>query len=99
MTVSEWEGFGREKLGEGDTTSEAEGIGDRSARRRAESVVDFTAKVRIDVAVVGQDRVNTVVEAIPRAAHTGNRGDGKIFAWQLARALRVRTFEEGAVAL
>ena len=99
MTVSECQGFGREKLGEGDSTSEAERVGDRSARRRTESVVDFTSKVRIEVAVAGQDRVNTVVEMIARTAHTGNRGDGKVFAWQLARVVRVRTFEEGAVAL
>ena len=99
MTVSECQGFGREKLGASDSTSEAEGIGDTSARRRTESVVDFTSKVRIEVAVAGQDRVNTVVEAIARTGHTGNRGDGKVFAWQLARVVRVRTFEEGAVAL
>lgn len=99
MTVSACQGFGREKLGEGGSTSEAEGIGDRSARRRTESVVDFTSKVRIEVAVAGQDRVNSVVEAIARTAHTGNRGDGKVFAWQLGRVVRVRTSEEGAPAL
>ena len=99
MTVSECQGFGREKLSEGDSPSEAERISDRSDRRRREFVVDFTSKVRIEVAVAGQDRVDAVVETITRTAHTGNRGDGKVFAWQLGRAVRVRTFDEGAAAL
>ena len=91
MTVSECRGYGRGKL---DPT------GDSGARETPnEGLIDFTAKVRVEVAVAGQATAERVIEAIARTAHTGNRGDGKVFSWPLARAVRVRTFEEGEPAL
>lgn len=94
MTVSECRGFGRGRVA--DKVRATEG-GD--GLRVAAEVVDFTAKLRIDVAVAGRARADAVVDTIARAAHTGRRGDGKIFLWQLARALRVRTSEEDSQAL
>ena len=95
MTVSDCRGFGRGKLApESDDA-------DRNRPREGESddLVDFTAKVRLEVAVVGDDRAQAVIDAIARAARTGRKGDGKIVAWPVARALRIRTLEEGADAL
>ncbi|MEO8561007.1 MAG: P-II family nitrogen regulator [bacterium] len=95
MTVTAVRGFGREKLE------------DRAAAHRAparggpahEPLDDFTAKLRLDIAVTGRVRADEVAAVIARAAHTGNRGDGKIFLWPLARVIRVRTMEEGHRAL
>ncbi|MFN7943080.1 MAG: P-II family nitrogen regulator [Thermoanaerobaculia bacterium] len=94
MTVSECRGFGHGKVA--DEPPDGEG---GAGHRVAAGIVDFTAKVRLDVAVAGRARADAVVETIARAAHTGRRGDGKIFLWQLARAVRVRTSEEDRRAL
>ena len=95
MTVSECGGYGRGKL---DPTNDP-GV-DAGAREASNpGLVDFTAKVRVEVAVAGRATAERVVEAIARTAHTGNRGDGKVFAWPLGRAVRVRTFDDGAAAL
>lgn len=97
MTVTDCRGFGREKLRpqEEDEPGRSGWVG----RRDDADVVDFTAKVRLEVAVAGGERAETVVETIARAAHTGRRGDGKILTLPLARAVRVRTGEEHAAAL
>ena len=101
MTVSACRGFGREKLvdevpGEGNR-----GESEASAKRHGADVdvIDFTEKVKLEIAVAGRDRADVVIETIARTAHTGNRGDGKIFAWPVAREVRVRTFDEDASAL
>lgn len=99
MTVSECRGFGHGKVG-GEVPVDDVDAGARIARRETElGVSDFTDKVKLEVAVASRERAQAVVAAIATAAHTGNRGDGKIFAWSVARAVRVRTFEEGARAL
>ena len=61
-------------------------------------IVDFTDKVRVEVAAP-DDAVDAVVEAIVRAAHSGRRGDGKIFVLPLERAVRIRTRERDGEAL
>lgn len=90
MTVTTVRGFGQEKLS------------DRAAsatHKPREAIDDFTGKLRIDVVVAGRRLANAVTAAIASAAHTGNRGDGKIFVWPLTRVVRVRTMEEGTDAL
>ena len=79
MTVTEVKGFGRQK-------------GHTELYRGAEYVVDFVPKVKLEVAVE-ESRVDQVVEAIVQAAQTGKVGDGKIFIYDLARAVRIRTGE------
>jgi len=49
--------------------------------------------------VVPDDMVNSVVDAIQAAARTGKIGDGKIFIYDLERAIRIRTGEIGPSAL
>jgi nitrogen regulatory protein P-II 2 len=43
--------------------------------------------------VVRSDRVDMIIDAISGAAKTGQIGDGKIFAFELEQAVRVRTGE------
>jgi nitrogen regulatory protein PII len=54
--------------------------------------------VKVEV-VVGDASLNGVVEAITRAARTGEIGDGKIFVYNLESALRIRTGEKGEAAV
>lgn len=60
--------------------------------------VDMLPKVKIEV-VVADSAVDKVIEAIRKAAYTGNIGDGKIFLIPVADAIRVRTGERGDQAL
>src|SRR5213594_3889301 len=65
LTVSEVKGFGRQK-------------GHTELYRGAEYVVDFLAKVKLEI-IVEDAKASAVVEAILNAARTGRIGDGKIF--------------------
>ena len=85
VTVTEVKGFGRQK-------------GHKELYRGAEYMIDFVPKVRIDV-VVADELVPSVIDAIGRAAHTGKVGDGKIFVYDVAEAVRLRTGERGDLAL
>jgi nitrogen regulatory protein PII len=85
ITVTEVKGFGRQK-------------GHTELYRGAEYVVDFLPKVKVEVAVT-DDQVEPVVEAIIKATSTGKIGDGKIFVYDLAQVVRIRTGETGADAL
>jgi nitrogen regulatory protein P-II 2 len=85
MTVSEVRGYGRQK-------------GHAEIYRGAEYQIHFVPKAKIEVAVDDQ-QVRGVVEAIARVANTGKIGDGKIFVFELADAIRIRTGEAGPSAL
>ncbi|HKG98549.1 MAG TPA: P-II family nitrogen regulator [Pyrinomonadaceae bacterium] len=82
MTVSDVRGFGREK-----STHDA-----RAPHRVIEDFVEYVKKARIEV-VAHDDMVEQIVETIVRVAHTGNRGDGKVFVWSVERAVRIMTGE------
>jgi nitrogen regulatory protein PII len=92
MTIMPVRGFGQEKL---DNRRE-DPTGNPHSR---EALDDFTEKLRLEIAVNGRHSADDVAAVIARAAHTGNRGDGKIFLWQISRVIRVRTLEEGQLAL
>ena len=79
LTVTEEKGFGRQK-------------GHTELYRGAEYVVDFLPKVKVEV-VVSDNLVETVTEAIIKAARTGKIGDGKIFVSSVEQAIRIRTGE------
>lgn len=67
--------------------------------RGGESVtVDMLPKVKVEV-VVADIAVDRAIDAIVRAARTGNIGDGKIFVIPVDEAIRVRTGERGEVAV
>lgn len=85
VTVTEVKGFGRQK-------------GHTELYRGAEYVIDFLPKIKLEVAVA-DDQADAVVEAIMQAAGTGKIGDGKIFVWDLDKAVRIRTGELDVDAL
>ena len=85
ITVTEVKGFGRQK-------------GHTELYRGAEYVVDFLPKVKVE-AVVDDDQVERVVEAIEAAAKTGRIGDGKIFVMPVEQAIRIRTGDRGSDAI
>eukprot|EP01013_Petalomonas_cantuscygni_P029299 TRINITY_DN5435_c0_g1_i1.p1 TRINITY_DN5435_c0_g1~~TRINITY_DN5435_c0_g1_i1.p1 ORF type:complete len:162 (+),score=40.50 TRINITY_DN5435_c0_g1_i1:93-578(+) len=85
LSVVEVKGFGRQK-------------GHTELYRGAEYVVDFLPKVKIEV-VLGDDQVDTAIEAIVAAAKTDKIGDGKIFVSPVEQAIRIRTGESGEDAL
>ena len=59
---------------------------------------DTTAKVKLEI-VVADALVGNVVSAIQKHAHTGNRGDGKIFVINVADVIAIRSGERGEKAL
>ena len=85
LTVTEVKGFGRQK-------------GHTELYRGAEYVVDFLPKVKIE-AVVTDDILDRVLEAIQKSARTGKIGDGKIFVVDIEQVIRIRTGEEGEAAV
>jgi len=85
MTVSEVRGFGRQK-------------GHTELYRGGEYTVDFLPKIKIEV-VIDDAMVERSVDAIRKAAGTGNIGDGKIFVHPVDTAVRIRTGERDESAL
>src|ERR1700750_1442474 len=79
MTVSEVQGYGRQK-------------GHTEIYRGAEYKIAFLPKVKIE-AVVADDQVAGVVAAIQQIANKGSIGDGKIFVLEVLDAVRIRTGE------
>jgi len=85
MTVSEVQGFGRQR-------------GHTEVYRGAEYTVSFVPKTRIEVLVDDADAAR-VIDAIVTAASTGAIGDGKVWSTPVDEVVRVRTGERGAEAL
>ncbi len=85
MTVTEVKGFGRQK-------------GHTEIYRGAEYAVDFLPKVKIEI-VVPDNAVESAIESIIKAAHTGKIGDGKIFVTNVEQVVRIRTGETGEEAV
>ena len=85
LTVTEARGFGRQK-------------GQKEIYRGAEYEISFLPKIRIEVAVA-DDLAEQVVDTIRTAAATGQIGDGKIFVFEVQKAVRIRTGETDNDAL
>jgi nitrogen regulatory protein P-II 1 len=85
LTVSEVQGFGRQK-------------GHTEVYRGAEYTVDLVPKVRVEILVDDIDADKTV-DAVVEAARTGKIGDGKVWVTSLGTVVRVRTGERDADAL
>lgn len=60
--------------------------------------VDMLPKVKLEVVVRDAD-TKKVVDIILTNARTGNIGDGKVFVIPVSNAYRVRTGEQGDIAL
>ena len=85
ITVTEAKGFGRQK-------------GHTELYRGAEYQVDFLPKVKLEIAS-SSENVESIIEAICKAAYTGKIGDGKIFVMPVEQVVRIRTGETGEAAL
>jgi nitrogen regulatory protein P-II 1 len=85
MTVSEVQGFGRQR-------------GHTEVYRGAEYKVDFVPKVRVEVLTDDADSAR-VVDAIVAAARTEKIGDGKVWVTNVESVTRIRTGEMGTDAL
>jgi nitrogen regulatory protein P-II 1 len=85
MTVTEVRGHGRQK-------------GHKEVYRGQEYQVDLLPKVKVEM-VVASGRADEVIKAVATAAKTGKIGDGKIFVYEVAEAIRIRNEERGETAL
>src|SRR5947208_1033523 len=85
MTVTEVRGSGKQK-------------GFTQHYRGAEYTVNLIQKVKLEI-VVPNEEAKTVTDCIAKAAYTGEIGDGKIFLSEVSDAIRIRTKEEGEVAV
>ncbi|MDB5292892.1 MAG: nitrogen regulatory protein, partial [Phycisphaerales bacterium] len=66
--------------------------------RGSEGFIRLLSKVKLEIAV-NDEFVEPAIKAILGAAKSGKIGDGKIFVLPLEDAYRIRTGEEGAVAI
>ena len=85
MTVSEVQGFGRQR-------------GHTEVYRGAEYTIDFVPKVRLEILADDVD-VDRIVDAVVAAARTDKIGDGKVWITDVDRIVRIRTGEMGADAV
>src|SRR2546430_2639550 len=85
VTAVECKGFGRQ-------------MGHTERYRGARLDVGFVPKILLKLAVISED-VERAIVAITEAARTGEVGDGKIFVYPIAQAVRIRTGEKNEQAL
>ena len=85
MTVTEVRGHGRQK-------------GHKEVYRGQEYQVDLLPKCKVEL-VVPSERLDEVVSTLIQAAATGKIGDGKIFIYDVAEAIRIRNGDRGEAAL
>ena len=85
MTISEVRGHGRQK-------------GHKEVYRGQEYQVDLLPKVKLEM-VVADDQSEEVIKTLAFAARTGKIGDGKIFVYEVAQAVRIRNNDRGDTAL
>lgn len=85
MTITEVRGHGRQK-------------GHKEVYRGQEYTVDLLPKVKVEL-VIGSSRLEEVLKVVVGAARTGKIGDGKIFVYDVAEAIRIRNDDRGEIAL
>ncbi|MBM3810766.1 MAG: P-II family nitrogen regulator [Acidimicrobiia bacterium] len=85
MTVTEVRGHGRQK-------------GHKEVYRGQEYMVDLLPKVKLEL-VVPSSRLEEVIKTLTAAARTGKIGDGKLFLYDVAEAVRIRNDDRGEAAL
>ncbi len=85
MTISEVRGHGRQK-------------GHKEVYRGMEYQVDLLPKVKVEL-VVADERSAEVIQTVVNSARTGKIGDGKVFVYDVADAIRIRNEDRGDGAL
>ncbi len=81
LTVSEVMGCGRQK-------------GYTEQYRGSRVNISLLPKLKVE-SIVPDDIVEAVIEALVGAAYTGAPGDGRVFIYDVAQAVRIRTGERG----
>jgi nitrogen regulatory protein P-II 1 len=85
MTITEVRGHGRQK-------------GHKEVYRGQEYNVDLLPKMKVEL-VVADARLEEILRTLASAARTGKIGDGKIFVYEVAQAVRIRNDDHGEAAL
>ena len=86
ITVTEVEGHGKQR-------------GVTQQFRGTEYKIAFLSKVKIEIVVSNNDAVSRIIDAITKSARTGEVGDGKIFVYEVADVIRIRTGDRGEKAI
>ncbi len=86
----------------GLTVVDVLGFGRGRAKGQAERIIDdlvsYLPLVKIEI-VCMDDLVDELVSIIEKTAHTGLRGDGKIYVCNVEAAVRISTGERGEAAV
>jgi len=61
--------------------------------------VNMLPKIKFEIVVPTKEWADKTVEVIRETAYTGNKGDGKIFMYELMDVVRIRTGEHGPEAI
>jgi len=85
MSVTDVRGFGRGKAKD-------------APHRIVDDLVDYIPQVKIEI-VCTDNKMEEVVSVIQKVAHTGLRGDGKIYVSNIEDAIRIQTGERGDEAV
>lgn len=57
--------------------------------------IQVVPKIKFEIVVSSEEWEQKTIEAIQKAACTGNPGDGKIFTYRIKQAVKIRTGETG----
>ncbi|MBI3321670.1 MAG: P-II family nitrogen regulator [Candidatus Omnitrophica bacterium] len=86
----------------GVTVTEVQGHGKQKGVTRQwrgdTYTVDFLPKIKLEI-VAGDADAEQILQAIAKAAKTGDVGDGKIFVTDIRDVVRIRTGERGQGAI
>ncbi|MDA3786157.1 MAG: P-II family nitrogen regulator [Deltaproteobacteria bacterium] len=82
----------------GMSVSDCRGYGIGWAKTGAPEQIDYHPGVRVEV-ICRDDLVEQVVAAVEKFAHTGLKGDGKIYVTAIEEAVRISTGERGEAAV
>ena len=85
VIISDIKGFGKTNAKDNESKTNLDGI-------------DYVHKVKLEV-VISNDMVENVVNTIQLNAHSGLKGDGKIFVTSVDDVIKIRTNERGNEAV
>ncbi|MFQ5455875.1 MAG: P-II family nitrogen regulator [Nitrospirota bacterium] len=85
MSVVDVRGFGRSRAKD-------------APHRIVDDLVDYIPHIKIEI-VCKEQLVEEIISVIEKTAHTGLRGDGKIYVTNVETAVRIETGERGEVAV
>lgn len=67
--------------------------------RGMEIGIQMRPKIKFEIVVSSEEWEKKTIDAIQKAAYTGEMGDGKIFSYEVRSALKIRTKETGYDAI